>query len=206
MIGKVNKSEYRSEMTRTGKHDPAGRRQAILQAAADLFVQYGYEGASIADIAKRADVAVGSVYRQFPDKVALLSALHKDLEFELITVMEKAWNCDKPYHERFEPMFAALFRALTKRHAIMPILAMTTELVGEESYTPGKAMITAIRKMYQDGVAAGELRAYPMQVLPSILHGMVNGALSAWAANPSTRNERVAVAALRDVAQAIGRV
>jgi AcrR family transcriptional regulator len=193
-------------MTTKRSHDPVGKRQAILQAAAALFVQQGYEATSIAEIAKQADVAVGSVYRQFPDKVALLSALHFDLEHELIAVMETAWNCGLPYPDRFHPMFTALFAALTERHAIMPILAMTKELVGHAAYVPGKAMIHAIRQMYEDGVATGELRAYPLQFIPSMLHGMVNGALMAWTEDPTKQNEEAIVATLRDAAQAIARI
>ena len=187
-------------------HDPVGKRQAILVAAADLFVQQGYERTSIAEIAKRADVAVGSVYRQFSDKVAILSALHVDLEYELISIMENAWNTDRPYQDRFRPMFAALFSALTERHAIMPILTLTKELVGQKTYVPGKAMIDAIRDMYQAGVAIGELRAYPPEFMPSILHGMVNGGLSAWVEHPTADNEQAVVAILTDAVQAIARI
>jgi hypothetical protein len=79
------------------------------------------------------------------------------------------------------------------------------ELVGHEYYTPGMAMIAVIRKMYEEGVVAGELRPYTMQVLLAMLHGLVNGALSAWANTPTKRNERIAVAASKDIAQVIGR-
>jgi AcrR family transcriptional regulator len=193
-------------MNKKRTHDPTGKRQSILAAASDLFVQQGYEETSIAEIAKRANVAVGSVYRQFPDKIALLSALHFELEQNLITVMETAWDCELPYSDRFKPMFSALLSALTSRHAILPLMAMTKELVGQESYRPGHAMIEAIARMYEAGIRAEELRPYPMQFLPAILHGMVNGGLSAWAANPTKANEKNVAMTLNDLAKAIARV
>ena len=46
-----------------------------LDAAFRLFTEKGYEGTTIADIAGRAGIAAGSVYRRFPDKDSLLNAV-----------------------------------------------------------------------------------------------------------------------------------
>jgi AcrR family transcriptional regulator len=44
------------------------RRQAILSAAEEVFSELGYHAASLAEIARRADFAVGTIYRYFSDK------------------------------------------------------------------------------------------------------------------------------------------
>lgn len=46
----------------------------ILTAARDAFAEHGYE-ASMEDIAVRADVGVGTLYRRFPNKADLLDAV-----------------------------------------------------------------------------------------------------------------------------------
>ncbi len=46
----------------------------ILVAARDVFAEQGYE-ASMEDIAARADVGVGTLYRRFPNKEDLLNAV-----------------------------------------------------------------------------------------------------------------------------------
>lgn len=193
-------------MIRKRTQDPAAKRQAILAAAAHLFAARGYEGTLIADIAGEADVAVGSVYRQFPDKPALLAALHLDMERELITIMQTEWDIDRPYPDRFKPMFAALFSALTERHFMMPILAMTKELIAQDGTPSGHAMIEAIRNMYGAGEKSGAFRSYPPEALAPILHGMVNGGLSAWAENPTPETEKLVVQTLNDVAVAIAKI
>ena len=58
-------------MGRTVKQ-PEVRRQEILKAALDLFCEKGYEGASIADLARRLGISQGLCYRYFPSKRALL--------------------------------------------------------------------------------------------------------------------------------------
>ena len=47
-------------------------RERLLRAAIDACVEYGYEGATLADIAKRADVSTPAVYSHFSGKAALL--------------------------------------------------------------------------------------------------------------------------------------
>lgn len=53
-------------------------RQRLLQAAEQLFSSQGYDPTSIADIAERSGVSVGTLYHHFDDKRALLLALIED--------------------------------------------------------------------------------------------------------------------------------
>ncbi|MFI2103986.1 TetR/AcrR family transcriptional regulator [Isoptericola sp. NPDC019693] len=48
---------------------------AVLAAAREVFAAQGH-GASMADVARHAGVGVGSVYRRYPTKEALVEALH----------------------------------------------------------------------------------------------------------------------------------
>lgn len=52
------------------------RREALLDAAASLFVEKGVGSTTIDDIAERAKMAKGTFYHYFPDRAAMLSALH----------------------------------------------------------------------------------------------------------------------------------
>lgn len=51
--------------------------ERILDAAARIFHEQGYAGATTNDIADEAEVSVGSLYQYFPNKDALLVALTK---------------------------------------------------------------------------------------------------------------------------------
>jgi AcrR family transcriptional regulator len=51
------------------------RFHRILDAAADLLVEIGYESVTTDDIAARANTSVGGLYRFFPDKLAVFHAL-----------------------------------------------------------------------------------------------------------------------------------
>lgn len=51
------------------------RFNRILDAAAELFVEIGYESVTTDEIAARANTSVGGFYRFFPDKLAVFHAL-----------------------------------------------------------------------------------------------------------------------------------
>jgi TetR/AcrR family transcriptional regulator, cholesterol catabolism regulator len=50
----------------------AARRERILDAAVDLAAEGGYDAVQMREVAERADVALGTLYRYFPSKVHLL--------------------------------------------------------------------------------------------------------------------------------------
>lgn len=51
------------------------RVNRILDAAAEVFLEMGFDVATTHDIATRADTAIGSLYQFFPDKLAIFHAL-----------------------------------------------------------------------------------------------------------------------------------
>lgn len=65
-------------MVRKTKEDAELTRQQILQAARDVFHEYGVSNASLAQVAAAAGVTRGAVYWHFEDKAALFYALHKE--------------------------------------------------------------------------------------------------------------------------------
>jgi AcrR family transcriptional regulator len=76
--------------------DARRNREKILTAAAAAFAQSGIE-AQVEDIARRAGVGVGTVYRHFPTKDALVAAMAEEHFSRLSGAIEKALE------ERGEP-------------------------------------------------------------------------------------------------------
>ena len=61
---------------RSGEHrTSAASRERILDAAFEVICDDGYSGATMAKVAKRAELPVGSVYWHFENKDLLLAAL-----------------------------------------------------------------------------------------------------------------------------------
>src|SRR4051794_27205946 len=67
--------------------DARRNRERVLTAAREVFAEHGPE-AQMDDVARRAEVGVGTVYRHFPTKEALIDALVAEA-FERLLVVAK---------------------------------------------------------------------------------------------------------------------
>jgi TetR/AcrR family transcriptional regulator, transcriptional repressor of aconitase len=65
-------------MTRVTQQHVDARREMILNAAARLFARRGISGATMADIAREADLSAGAIYRYFSSKEELVHAVFDD--------------------------------------------------------------------------------------------------------------------------------
>ena len=57
---------------------PQEKRKRVLDAATDEFATYGFENTSIQQIAKKAEISVGSVYKYFENKDELFAMVVKE--------------------------------------------------------------------------------------------------------------------------------
>ncbi|WP_328188396.1 TetR/AcrR family transcriptional regulator [Marinobacter sp. OP 3.4] len=67
-----------STAQQTQQTDPQPKRTAILEAALDRFAELGVNGVAVPDIANRAQVGTGTIYRYFQNKEALVNALFQE--------------------------------------------------------------------------------------------------------------------------------
>src|SRR3954454_19496399 len=96
-------------LERPQRADAVRNRASVIEAAKAAFADEGLN-ADMASIAQRAGVGVGTVYRHFPTKDALLGALMSDHFERLVWIAEEAeaegatpwesveqmvWNCAK---------------------------------------------------------------------------------------------------------------
>lgn len=78
-----------------GPRQPEQRSRALLDAAAELFVEKGVGATSIDEIAARAGVAKGTFYHYFPDRATMLGALRQRFSLRFADAAEAAIGaCD----------------------------------------------------------------------------------------------------------------
>ncbi|MFC5188138.1 TetR/AcrR family transcriptional regulator [Actinomadura harenae] len=86
--------------------DAARNRALLLAAAADEFAEHGL-GASVADIARRAGVGKGTVFRHFPTKDDLIAAIVLDRIQALAAIGERLLDSGDPGAALLEFLTAA---------------------------------------------------------------------------------------------------
>jgi AcrR family transcriptional regulator len=106
--------------TRPLRADAARNRARILEAAESVFATEGLS-APIDDIARAADVGIGTVYRHFPTKEALFDAIVVSRVQRLVDEAESRADDDDPGTTFFE-MFSIWVEHGTKHKALVETL------------------------------------------------------------------------------------
>jgi AcrR family transcriptional regulator len=89
-------STTRPASDRPLRRDAERNRLRILQAAREVFADRGLD-ASLDQIAAHAGVGVGTVYRRFPDKDALIDALFEERIGEIAAAGRRALSASDPW-------------------------------------------------------------------------------------------------------------
>src|SRR5437773_2559695 len=75
----------------------AERRDAILAAALDEFAARGFAATRLDDVARRADVAKGTIYLHFADKETLFQELIRMELSPVVAALENVSHADLPF-------------------------------------------------------------------------------------------------------------
>jgi AcrR family transcriptional regulator len=91
-------------------------REALLDAAAAVFVERGVQ-APVRDIARRAGVGVGTVYRHFPDRAELVVAVYRHQIEECVALAEALKESSEP-GKALERWIGAFVEFLVTKHGL----------------------------------------------------------------------------------------
>jgi AcrR family transcriptional regulator len=134
--------------------DARRNRAAILAAAEDVFAQHG-TAASTEQVAARAGVAVGTVFRHFPTKDALLRAMMKDLLSRLASQAQALIRDGDPATALFT-FFARVVEQAAARKTVADLLA--SEGIGLEAGGPLATRQQELQSLLQAAQQAGTVR------------------------------------------------
>jgi len=90
--------------------DTSNTRSAVMQGALEVIAERGFHDAPMAEIAAKAGVAAGTIYRYFESKDLLIADLYRELEEKIVTIFREGCFVEQPLRERFICLSRTLFR------------------------------------------------------------------------------------------------
>ena len=81
--------------------DRSDKREAILEAALELFGELGFHGTAVPQVAERAKVGAGTIYRYFPSKEALVNEVYRLWKGKLGEALLADYPALAPVREQF---------------------------------------------------------------------------------------------------------
>jgi AcrR family transcriptional regulator len=135
--------------------DAQRNRRRLLEAATELFSERGLE-VGVADIAARAGVGRGTLFRNFPSKEHLIAAIVVERMHESIARAHEVLDAGDPGAALFELIDSAINRSLSDR-ALFDALS-DTWLVNPEIRAAHAEMLTVLDRLVTRAQAAGAVR------------------------------------------------
>jgi AcrR family transcriptional regulator len=141
---------------RKPRADAERNRDRVLEVAKEAFTRSGAD-ASLDDIAKRAGVGAGTLYRHFPSREALIEAVYRT-EVEKLAAAERSFAETMPPIEALRSWMLLFVDYIATKKIIAPAL---NTLVGghskvfEASYSQ---IWEAIRALVKRAIKSGDIR------------------------------------------------
>src|SRR6266540_3926713 len=152
-------------VSRRAKHEPppGPKRDAILRAATDVFAERGFFNAQVADIARAAGVAAGTVYLYFRSKDDLLISIFERSMRDALVEVRAMMDAERDPAARLR-RFARLHLERLGRDRNLAIvfqveLRQSVKFMERLSSTLLRDYLGQLRSAIVDGQRAGVFRA-----------------------------------------------
>jgi AcrR family transcriptional regulator len=146
-----------SERGRKPRADSLRNREQLLEAAKAAFNAVGAEVA-LEEIARRAGVGIGTLYRHFPTRDALLAAVYRR-EVEQLSDSADALLASRPAGEALAAWLHLLVDYMATKRVIAPALRASPGEGSQVYAASGAAVTDALNRLARAAAAGGDIRA-----------------------------------------------
>lgn len=158
--------------------EPVDLRAQILYAAERLFIQYGYHGLSMRQIAEAVGVSKAALYYHFKDKEELLFAILGEYLDRIGALLDEVIAGASTSQERIHQLLERLLLQPAEQRAA---IRLTSQVMDQLSPTRRSELqsvyqekfLLKIQGILQAGIEKGELRPVDPSVAAWVLLGML---------------------------------
>ena len=163
----------------------ANKRTAILRAATRVFARNGYFNSKVADIARAADVADGTVYLYFKSKEEILhSIFDQNMDDAIVAARKLIQNVDDPREKLRRIALLHLERLGSNRDLAIVFqveLRGSTKFMEEFSASGFAEYLELLRKTFEEGQRSGVFRKdLNGKLVSKILFGALDEMATNW--------------------------
>lgn len=154
---------------------PQDKQAAVFAAALELIAEQGFTGAPMSQIAERAEVGVGTIYRYFAGKDDLVNALYLDIKARLAAYTLRGYADNMPVREAFTLLLRNTVRYLSDHPAELSFTEQyeNTPVITDATRQDFLRMAGPVGALFERARDQQLLRDLPFEVLFAIVSGAV---------------------------------
>ena len=176
------KTSAEQKTARKPRADAQRNRERILEVAKQVFTRRGVD-ASMDEIAKRAKIGPGTLYRHFPTRDELLAAVYIS-EVEKLAEAQRKFSAELPPVEALRAWMLVFIDYIAAKKIIAPALNAMAGGPSQVFQQTNRVMEEAANALASRAVASGDLRpdVDPMDMLRAIYGVSSAGSADDWPA------------------------
>src|SRR5689334_19729570 len=149
------------------------KREAIMSAALELFVERGFFGTIVPEIADRAGVGAGTIYRYFESKEALVNAIYREQKLLFGRIATDDFPVEAPTREQFRVLWMRMAKFATENPSSFGFLELHhhAQYLDAESRAVEQRITALFAHVVVRAQARHELKAGDPHVLMSLVMG-----------------------------------
>jgi TetR/AcrR family fatty acid metabolism transcriptional regulator len=161
------------------RDDTRDKRAAIIEAARNLFAKQGYEETTIAEIARAAGVAVGTVYLYFQNKRQILIEVSVALNTSITTVIEAPELLTIPIRQVPRLLIGEAFRKCHQNLSVMSLFQVNVPSPEEVSQlqVAKERIADALDRYFREAIERGLLKPFDTTSYARMLNDLVDATL-----------------------------
>jgi AcrR family transcriptional regulator len=176
------------------------RREVIERAAAEVFAERGYHGASIDEICRRSGVTAPVLYDHFSSKLELHKRLLERTRDELLELWRENLAGDEPAEERI-PRAIDAWAAYVQEHPYVPrmFFSETTgspEIEAIHREVQAQATVALGRIVGRESGSAATAGGHADEMAAELMRAGLAGLAIWWSDHPDVPREQIVASAL----------
>ncbi len=184
-------------VTRTTTRGGELKRQAILEAALELFVERGFHGTAVPAVAEKAGVGAGTIYRYFASKEALVNELFREQKEALTRHVLDGFPADAPAREQHRAFWERMSDFARTRPRAFAFLELHShrDYLDKDSLAAEQKIIDFGTRFFVSAQSRGEVNpGSPMLIMSMVFGAFVGMVRASWEGRMELTDEDLATA------------
>ncbi|HEX2622719.1 MAG TPA: TetR/AcrR family transcriptional regulator, partial [Phototrophicaceae bacterium] len=146
--------------------DVQDKRTAALKATLELISEQGFHGTPMSQIAQRANIGVGTIYRYFDNKEDLINALYLELKTRMVRSLIQSYSENLTVQEGFHQFLTATIHYLIEHPAELSFAEQyeNSPLITATSREEASKIANPIQKLFERAIQQNLLKELPVEM------------------------------------------
>ncbi|HWQ77924.1 MAG TPA: TetR/AcrR family transcriptional regulator [Anaerovoracaceae bacterium] len=151
------------------------KKQAALEATLELIAGQGFHGTPMSQIAQKANIGVGTIYRYFSGKEELINELYLFIKKRMTDEIMKNCHRDKPVQENFREVLKEVICYMAAHPAELSFHEQysNSPLITQVTKEQGVQIMGPVAGLFERARSEGLIKELPDDILLTMVMGAV---------------------------------